>query len=603
MKKIGLCLLSYFVLIVPALAGTWEGGSLDSAEKTKTLSHYFYVPKGAQWTGVSVSANYIGASAGQVTLLVDDHVQHVGTAQPGVSLTAALPNQKSGFHRLDIQLTLTPYTLYGDKGCEIPQYAASALNDIKLVHTSAKVEPLQLRNVPDNLLSDLSDDSAQIGAIYLNRASPDELSAFAKIATAWSAHSPLIWREGNVTQAQFVLRFEHAKLPEGHAHLKLLTQDPAGAASVPTLVVSYTTPESLTAATNALLNAQYAAQLQGASADLVSGVQEPAWSQARVYRTLADFNIKPFAVRSSSYNLQLGFPSAWVPTDGLQGHLAFQAPAALAQGSKLSIWVNRLIAGSMKVADRDVSAGTTLLNYLAPLQTPTTFFDIAITPDFGDGSQCSDSSLSLSVDPKQSTVNLPHRLKTGIGGLPADLIDQKRLVIDQSDGSLTVAMALSTVATKSLLNGSLLKLDVSAAAQPNAARSDAAIFVSADPKRFDERLAAHQLEMYKPFADDGAFVRYQNGRYFVYVDSTPGAEAFAKNWDAIQADIPDAVSEIFISSDGIVRVLEKQIGVTGETPLIRDSALSLWVGLITLAMIIGFIWWIRRRLKRMEARG
>ncbi|MFI7854937.1 hypothetical protein ACFMJT_22935, partial [Acinetobacter baumannii] len=167
-----------------------------------------------------------------------------------------------------------------------------------------------------------------------------------------------------------------------------LVQIAKPAEGVPTLSITYHTPQELTAAINGLINPTYVQQLDTGSAIFPTTISAPAWAQFKKIDTLADLGIQDFRLNHAEKNLFLDFPAVWQPTDILQGQIALRIQSGLLQGSNITAWIDGGLAGSMKTADLASDPVNRQFNIFAKEISNTTNFSLKLENSVIANSQC-----------------------------------------------------------------------------------------------------------------------------------------------------------------------------------------------------------------------
>lgn len=593
-----------FMFVASSYANTWELDDISTSTKYTVEPHFFYIGKGAEWQNIQFSSDY--STEGDTTLLVkyDDKLIYNTTLNGDGQIKFDIPKSQSGFHRLDfiIQQYAKPTTLNQTKEtfCTEDIDHLTYLNKSQLDFTSIRND-YQLRYLPDALFNPQARRPTPfVGILKYNRKEITEASMLARLASSWGSVTPVEWVDSGQTnlnpETNFIIEVIHSPSPlKGGA----LVQIAKPAEGVPTLSITYHTPQELAAAINGLINPSYVQQLNTGSAIFPTTISNPAWAKFKKIETLADLGIDDFRLNHAEKNLFLDFPSVWQPTDILQGQIALRIQSGLLQGSNITAWIDGGLAGSMKTADLASDPVNRQFNIFAKTISNTTNFSLKLENSVIANSQCLPNAHgSLWIDTAKSTVKLPHKLKNGVAAISMTLATTPTIAIDDQSGALNIAIILGQVAKKMLLTDAPIPLNL-VRFSPNAPQS---INVRVNKDIYHQQVLMHQDIIYAPAAQNGFIVSYSNNRFDVITDSEGGAQTFMHLWGKIQHKIPNNVTKMLVSENGNIYVLQKLIVGNQKAPLIQQSSFFLIVVIISAIMIIIiFLWyWLRRNNEKTD---
>ena len=541
-----------FMFVASSYANTWELDDISTSTKYTVEPHFFYIGKGAEWQNIQFSSDY--STEGDTTLLVkyDDKLIYNTTLNGDGQIKFDIPKSQSGFHRLDfiIQQYAKPTTLNQTKEtfCTEDIDHLTYLNKSQLDFTSIRND-YQLRYLPDALFNPQARRPTPfVGILKYNRKEITEASMLARLASSWGSVTPVEWVDSGQTnlnpETNFIIEVIHSPSPlKGGA----LVQIAKPAEGVPTLSITYHTPQELAAAINGLINPSYVQQLNTGSAIFPTTISNPAWAKFKKIETLADLGIDDFRLNHAEKNLFLDFPSVWQPTDILQGQIALRIQSGLLQGSNITAWIDGGLAGSMKTADLASDPVNRQFNIFAKTISNTTNFSLKLENSVIANSQCLPNAHgSLWIDTAKSTVKLPHKLKNGVAAISMTLATTPTIAIDDQSGALNIAIILGQVAKKMLLTDAPIPLNL-VRFSPNAPQS---INVRVNKDIYHQQVLMHQDIIYAPAAQNGFIVSYSNNRFDVITDSEGGAQTFMHLWGKIQHKIPNNVTKMLVSENG-----------------------------------------------------
>ncbi|WP_209831276.1 hypothetical protein ACPF64_17885 [Acinetobacter sp. KB005] len=593
-----------FMFVASSYANTWELDDISTSTKYTVESHFFYIGKGAQWQNVQFSSNYSTESDTALLVKYDDKLIYNTTLSGNGLLKFDIPPSQSGFHRLDfiIQQYAKPTTLNQTKDsfCSEDIDHLTYFNNSQLDFTPIRKD-YQLKYLPDALFNPQARRPTPfVGILKYNRKEIVEASMLARLASSWGSVTPVEWVDsGQINlnpETNFIIEVIHSPSPlKGGA----LVQIAKPAEGVPTLSITYHTPQELTAAINGLINPYYVQQLNTGSAAFPTTISNPAWAQFKKINTLADLGIEDFRLNHAEKNLFLDFPAVWQPTDILQGQIALRIQSGLLQGSNITAWIDGGLAGSMKTADLASDPVNRQFNIFAKAISNTTNFSLKLENSVIANSECLPNAHgSLWIDTAKSTVKLPHKLKNGVAAISMTLATTPTIAIDDQSGALNIAIIMGQVAKKMLLTQAPIPLNL-VRYTPSAPQS---INVRVNKDIYQQQVLMHQDTIYAPAAVNGFIVSYNNNRFDVITDSEGGAQSFMHLWGKIQHKIPNNVTKMLVSENGNIYVLQKLIVGNQKAPLVQQSSFFLLVVIISAIMIIIiFLWyWLRRNNEKTD---
>lgn len=585
-------------------ANTWKFDDISTSTKYTVEPHFFYIGKGADWKNMQFSSDY--STESDTTLLVkyDDKLIYNATLNGDGQLKFDIPPSQSGFHRLDfiIQQYSKPTSLNQSKEtfCTEDIDHLTYLSNSQLDFTSIR-NNYQLNYLPDALFNPQARRPTPfVGILKYNRKEIIEASMLARLASSWGSITPVEWVDsGQINlnpETNFIIEVIRSATPlKGGA----LVQIAKPAEGVPTLSITYHTPQELTAAINGLINPSYIQQLNTGSAIFPTTISNPPWAQFKKINTLADLGIEDFRLNHAEKNLFLDFPAVWQPTDILQGQIALRIQSGLLQGSNITAWIDGGLAGSMKTADLASDPVNRQFNIFAKAISNTTNFSLKLENSVIASSQCLPNAHgSLWIDTAKSTVKLPHKLKNGVAAISMTLATTPTIAIDDQSGALNIAIIMGQVAKKMLLTQAPIPLNL-VRYTPSASQS---INVRVNKDIYQQQVLMHQDIIYAPAAVNGFIVSYNNNRFDVITDSEGGAQSFMHLWEKIQHKIPNNVTKMLVSENGNIYVLQKLIVGNQKAPLVQQSSFFLLVVIISAIMIIIiFLWyWLRRNNEKTD---
>ncbi|MEG9126132.1 hypothetical protein VPJ33_00625 [Acinetobacter baumannii] len=534
-----------FLLAMSTHAYTWKLDDISTSTKYTVEPHFFYIGKGAEWQNIQFSSDYSTENDTTVLVKYDDKLIYNTTLNGDGQFKFNIPASQSGFHRLDfiIQQYAKPTTLNQTKEtfCTEDIDHLTYLSNSQLDFTPIRNE-YRLKDLPDALFNPQARRPTPfVGILKYNRKEITEASMLARLVSSWSSVTPIEWVDSGQTnlnpETNFIIEVIRSASPlKGGA----LVQIAKPAEGVPTLSITYHTPQELTAAINGLINPTYVQQLDTGSAIFPTTISAPAWAQFKKIDTLADLGIQ---LASDPVNRQF--------------------------------------------------------NIFAKEISNTTNFSLKLENSVIANSQCLPNAHgSLWVDTAKSTVKLPHKLKNGVAALSMTLATKPTIAIDDQSGALNIAIILGQVAKNMLLTQAPMPVNL-VRFSPT---SPQAVNVRVNKEIYQQQVLMHQNIIYAPAAANGFIVSYNNNRFDVITDSENGAQTFMHLWGKIQHKIPNNVTKMLVSENGNIYVLQKLIVGNQKAPLVQQSSFFLLVVIISAIMIIViFLWyWLRRNNEKTD---
>lgn len=613
-----------------AHAQEWPLAAIQVTDGFASEARYLYVGKGEVWEAVQYSVDYLASSEAFLAVSLDGQVLHTQYLSGQGSLRFPLPNLQAGFHRLDFAFTQRGQLARpedGSLGLCASSDSATVLRDGGILYRPSRPQGYQLRDLPDALFNPRiqGDVPSFTGHVRINRNDPDELTAIARLASSWTADAPVHWLDAEQavpSGGHFGVELEHAPALQEQAHISLGADVPGQdissvsknqasstgndaaarpAPSGPVLRIRYRDATGLQNAVQALLNPQYLAQLHASHARITDRVEPPRWAGLRAIQSLADLGVQDVRLDGNSHGIQLVFPGAWQPVDVLHGQLALTAQNGLLPGSRLSLWLDGALAGSINLSPPPASTGTRTLNFQAPRASGSTSFDLRLETALITNGECLPRSRgALWIDASKSTITLPHQLKSGVAGISAALVPRPTVQVDGSPGSLGIAIALLQTTKRMLLDGQPVPARIATA---RGQAPDVNVNVVIDPELYRQRVAMHSHKIYGPYASNGVMLSHEENRFHVIAQNPASAVNFARHWPGIQSSLPDNAREVLLAQDGKPIVLSQFVASTQVTPAMRPSTITMLGGVVLAALLAIAGWWLwrsRRSRKRPE---
>ncbi len=601
-------LLAFASLLVAAhsLAAEWRVAPIQVGDSFAQESRYVYVSKGEQWLDAVFNADFQTTGSAALTVSLDGRPLQSQFLTRSGTIQFKLPLLRSGFHRLDFsfkqQGVLSALRRDPHDNCEDSIDSVTTVGAGKIRYGRIKPEGYQIRNLPDALFNpQVLDAPAFVGRIRFDARNSHELTAIARLASAWPAVAGVRWLDSTLPESQsadFTIEVRPAPQLTRGSFISLSEGGNDKSGPRPYLLIMYKDAQALESVTHALLNGKYLAQIRSDKVAIPDTIEAPAWGSVKQLNTLADLGIEDFRLDSSSRSVPLAFPGAWQPTDLLQGQIALRAQSGLMQGSKLTVWLDDALAGSMRLDELTADTNARETHYLGRAVTDNTNFDLRLESILIANGDCLPRSRgALWVDTHKSLINLPHRLKSGVAGISPALVPHPDISIDGSPGSTGIAIALLQMSSKMLLGSQPVPANV----RIQSDEQKAIVGIRTDSKIYQQRIAAHEDKVFGPYAAGGVLLISIDDHFEIIAQNVTSTINFMYRWPRVQAQLPDGANEVLITQDGEVIVLDRYIPGTKETPSVHESTVSLLIALVLLVMLAAIIWWFWRSKKNAGA--
>lgn len=579
-------------------ATTWQFDDLSSKRQTITVPYYFYVGQGAEWQDIQFSAGFETDNHATIFVNYDDKPIFKSSLDDTGQLSFKIPASKSGFHRLDIlvqQESIFKNNQQTNSYCLQPTRQFTYLNNIQIDYTPIRLT-YWLSQLPDALFNpQLRQDHPIIAQLKFDQNSILEASMLARLANNWNFATPIYW----VTQppkpeehrsVNFVIEIQHSDAVLNAAQVKLASEN-----QQPVLRIIYHSPQQLNNAINALLNREYAQQLNVSSATFEHSVQAPKWATLRKFENLADLGIADIQLDDSSKTVSLNFPATWQPTDVLHGQLALRSQSGMLQGSVVQVWLNENLAGTMSLAKLDSTPIDRQFEFIGKYTPSVTHYNLRLENAQINSVECLPNAKgALWIDATKSKLDFPHQYKNGVVAISSSFVSNPTIAINQPD-ALGIAIYLGQVAKKMLLTDAPVAVNITQYNPHNPNK----INVIVDQQQYQQQLKANTDTLYAAAAQHGFFVNMKNDQFWVITDSAVGAERFMQYWATIQDQIPDNTVSMYVSEQGDISVLKQMVVDNQPLPVIRQYSLMLMIAIgVVFAAFVLILWvWYRNRKK------
>jgi|GEM_PF-2484569 len=578
------------VLATTPIAQIWPFGYLALGGYNGASDQFVYVPAGQTYRRAVFEARVQPAEPTELTVQLDARTVFTKEMNRAEVVSVPLGDLGPGVHRLTL-LAVARSLVWGPQGerrdpCFAATPAALTFAGARLAYDGVWTRGPWISELPDALYNRALPGTAPlVGDVLLTPVSDASAQAALRLTFLFTAARPVDWQVDGARSRlpadfQIVIRQEAA-----------LT-DPAVIQVAPgRLAITYRDAAALAGAVNALLNMPLRRQLRVASA-AVSGAAAPAWGAIVTPRTLSDLGIADRGLSGAdSVDLALMFPSYWAPTGVVHGNLVFRSVQGLQNRGMVWASIDGALAGSVSLAGPPARDIRMQVDGDRLPQSPSV--DLHLQTSLPMAADCRTRGVAW-LDAHASTVDLPHRIKAGGGGLIPALAGHPTLTVQPSPEALEAALAIAQT-VHAATGGKPVPFEARLGAAPT--RGDA-VFVGVDPADVGARIRAWRGSVYPDLFVHGTWLHAAKSGDLVLGTDPVALVWFSRHWRARAADVADGAEDVVISADGYVQNLSAQ-GVVSVAAGTRLRPYLRWVpeAAGAMALLLGVAWagWVWRR--------
>lgn len=221
------------------------------------------------------------------------------------------------------------------------------------------------------------------------------------------------------------------------------------------------------------------------------------------------------------------------------------------QGSQMQVWVEDALAGSTRL-DRLVAGD---IQRAIPFQASRVPGDAVIglrleaalvtTQDCRPGVKG-----KVWIDAQTSFVNLPHRLKDGLGSLSAALVARPSISMEQNSPGVVSAVLALTANLGAFTGGRPVPMEVVES------DSSATVSIGVDLQEFREKLLAQNEALYLPELADGVLLMQDGRGYRILAARDDSLHLMARHWARIEPSLVSGTVTALLTPSGELIQLE-----------------------------------------------
>ncbi len=582
-------------------------------------TRYVYVPQGSRWEDTFLIAYAATDGRAHVAVRIDDRTVYQSDIDHPQFLTIPIGTLEAGFHRIDVRASLSlekPEEAQAINYCVEEMRIPLILQRMYVTYREVLSDEQFLSALPDTLFNPQKPRQRPWRMAVV--VAPDDLagiSAAARLASGLNAATPMNVMHAAATEegdADFMLDILHDPNLAAQASVDFLPPsgevDDLGAsrnpnnppaqtwADPPTLRIFYRTQEGLDAAVNALLNGAYRGQMDTMTADFDGSVAPPQWGGIVDFPTLASLGIGDIEIEGTgSRSVVLAYPPAWEPIGVPEGQIIVRSQDGLMQGSQMQVWVEDSLAGSTRL-DRLVAGDIQrAIPFQASRVPPDSVIGVRFEAALVTTTDCRPGVKGkVWVDAERSFINLPHRLKDGLGSMSAALVGRPVIAIGQtSPGVVSAVLALS--ANLGAFTGGLpVPIEVVDG------DSSATITIDVDLEDFRKELLSQDEALYLPELADGVLLMQDGGGYRILAARGESLHLLSRHWARIELSLTSGTVTALLTPSG--ELIQLEIRPVSEELVMFDRSdpipwiiVAAAVLLATVAAVMLFLRFGRRR--------
>lgn len=592
----------------------WPFSDIRFSGLGESATRFVYVPRGSSWEDVFLVAYAATDGRTHLAVRIDDRTVFQSDIDHPQYLTIPIGTLSAGFHRLDVRASLS---VESEQGSEALNYCVEEmripliLQRMYATYKEVLTEDQFLSDLPDTLYNPQKPRERPWRVAVL--VEPDDLpgiAAVARLMSGMKASAPLNVMHAAATaegDADFMIDVLRDPGLDAEAEVDLIP--PTGAvtdteaarnpnnppaqtwADPPGLRIYYRTQEGLDAAVNALLNGSYREQMETNAADFDSMVAPPEWGGIVDFPSLSSLGLGDLEIEGSgSRSLVLPFPSAWEPIGVPEGQIIVRSQDGLMQGSQVQVWVEGALAGSTRL-DRLVAGD---IQRAIPFQASRVPVDSVIglrleatlvtTTDCRPGAKG-----KVWVDAERSFVNLPHRLKDGLGSMSPALVARPMISVNQNTPGVVSAVLALSANLGPLTGGRPVPIEVVGD------DSRAAVSISVDLQSFRDELLKVDESLYLPELASGVLLMQGSDGYRILAASDNALHLMSRHWAQVEPTLTSGTVTALLTPSGELIQLEIR-PVSDKLTMFDRSDPVPWVivaGAVLLAIIAGLLLFLR----------
>jgi len=616
---VALVLLGAFAQQARAREDFWAFDNIRFSGLGAVETRFVYVPQGSRWEDSFLIAYAATDGRAHVAVRVDDRTVYQSDIDHPEYLTIPIDTLEAGFHRIDIRATLsldTPEEAQAINYCVDEMRIPLILQRMYVTYREVLSDEQYLSSLPDILYNPQKprqqpwrmvvvvapDDLAGVGAAARLASGLDGAAAINVMHAAATAEGDADFMISILRDTNLVPQASVDFLPPSGVVANISAgrnpdNPPSQSwADPPNLRIFYRTQEGLDSVVNALLNGAYRRQMETITAEFDGAVAPPVWGGIIDFPTLASMGVADLEIEGTgSRSIVLSYPPAWEPIGVPQGQIIVRSQDGLMQGSQMQVWVEDALAGSTRL-DR-LAAGD--IQRAIPFQASRVPVDAVIglrleaalvtTMDCRPGVKG-----KVWVDAELSFVNLPHRLKDGLGSLSAALVAKPLISVEQpTPGVVSAVLALS--ANLGAFTGGLpVPIEVVES------DSSATVSIEVDLKAFRDELLSQNEALFLPELADGVLLLQDSGGYRIVAAYDTALHLMARHWARIEPSLVTGTVTALLTPSGElieleVRPVAQELAIFDRSDPIPWIIVAAAVLIAVIAAIMLFLRFGRRR--------
>ena len=587
----GLALLLLCLSLV-AQGAQWPLKSVHF-EAPHTATQYLYVPGGQTFHQPVLNLTITGGSHEDVLSLYLDHkLLFSSRVHPHQSLRIPLPDLSTGFHRLDFVGNPIQRAPVNEENTEcVPFYRIPfALEDLHLTYTPLQRRTPYLSEFPDGLFNrSFPRKEPWRGRLLLMPLDEKSTSAAARLVSALRADAGILWQVDPQRRAS--ADFEIIII--GTDTLDTLKNLPR----LPRLIIPYETEEQLNGIIHFLTNThlrQITGTIHRLYIEAPQIIQPPPRAVLHQPESLHDFGFTDIRLTGNqARQLRLNLPVWWQPIEPPQGQIVIRHSNPMPPNAYVNVWINNTLAGTRPLYSPTKEKMDAIVPFTGKYLLKTPHIDLRIHPFLNRTFPCAQPLPgTLWVDPRASTITIPHRTKQGVASYIPRLVGQPTISIDGHPAALSFALALVQTQQQVIRTGEV-PYRVRITREPDA---QSILHIGVSPEKVDTLLEQLGRHVPRQVLDHALLlVSPAPGHLYIWSRTPEALRQATRKWPYVFNRLEDGVTHMLVDAEtGTVEVLRRtpltqakpQSRVDRQTYLDTNFLIIVALALLALLLIV-----------------
>lgn len=585
MKFLPRSVISFVILMMTQVqASAW---TLDDAEISRFQpehNRFIFVPKGQNFENVTLQGQ-LEVVSGTTSLQVhhNGNLLSAFVVEGNQKFSIEVGDLEEGFH--EFKFMGTPFaiidTRQGTFQCPITTWIPYIITDLRIHYRAQNLHDPFLADLPDALFNPVR-PGAIIGQLSMSDTEDYVSEAAARLLSYLSGYAPITWQDAadglfylpdqrmtGLPAQRFLIHFQRDENLTTSSFLEIRRlagqfqvssgeADSVGDGGITHLDVYYRDRDGLRNAVYLLIS-DLRQNLQVSEAHIDGRAAVPAWGRLKEFHTFADFGLSDISIRGrGAAELFLQLPPHWRQTDVASGILRFKSRHSSAGTGGFDIWRDQTLLTS--VSKENLGLDGTLQNIsfsdsrLLSQSTMVMRFDSRLAPE----PVCNlENDAFLWIDSMKSVLNIPHRIKSGVGGYISRFTGLPSVTTNDLSPGFVVSLNKILDPVRFIMDNPAIPITISSDFSSPSDYGTLHFEVSAESHSHLLEMFSSRLPVQRP--QDIVFIQsFDNGQVkFISMSSTALKEV-SKASNSIWRNIDDGIQiAAFDSMSGIFIALER----------------------------------------------